>query len=277
MIQLYSGTPGSGKSLHVCHEIRRNLLYNKRVISTMYVEPDMVFWNAFDRWRFNSFGKEPKKKKHDRREENFTYIDIMDITPEFLYEYAARYHVHGREHQTIVYLDECVAIFSPTVLADNVKLWNRWDDFFRKHRHLGFDLVLIPQSAKLISRKVIEYCEFDVRHFNRKHHGNFGFFLSLFIGGLFSYSVCWRGIKAKPLEQGWFTYKPYYGNMYNSYCMFDSTLLPYKKEWEKKKILYAKLAGSLIQYGEKKQELYSGLAAQLLAVKQLKEAEEVKS
>lgn len=245
MIQLYSGTPGSGKSLHAAHSIRDDLHYGKYVISTMFVDVDMCFYNGFQSFVFNSFGKKPKKIHHDKRADNFYYIDIADITPEYLYEFAARHHVFGKEHQTIVYLDECVAIFSPTVIGDNPKLWNRWEDFFRKHRHLGFDVVLIPQAAKLISRKVIEYAEFEIRHFNRKHHGNFGFFLSLFIGGLFSYSVNWRGVKSHPLEQGWFTYKPIYGQMYNSYSMFDSTLLPYKRNWEKKKILLSSLCTQL--------------------------------
>ena len=252
MIQQYTGTPGSGKSLHAAHEIRADLRCGKYVISTMSVDTELCFLNPVQEWLFNHFGIRPKRKKRDKREKNFVYVDINDITPEYLYDHAARHHVFGKEHQTVVYLDECVAIFSPTVIGDNKELWNRWDTFFRKHRHIGFDIVIIPQSAKLISRKVIEYCEFEVKHFNRKNHGAFGFWLSLFVGGLFSYSVCWRGVKAKPLEQGWFTYKPLYGQMYNSYSMFDSTLLPYKKEWERKKMLLSALCGQLNQIKEEK-------------------------
>lgn len=254
LISLYSGTPGSGKSLHAAHEIREDLILGKNVISTMDVDVDLCFYNFFERWLFNSFGIRSKRKKRDKRVKNFHYIDINAITPEYLYQFAAQYHVFGKEHQTIVFLDECVAIFSPTVIGEKVDVWNAWEDFFRKHRHLGYDVILIPQSAKLISRKVIEYCEFDIRHFNRKNHGTFGFFLSMFIGGLFSYATFWRGFKSKALDQGWFTYKPIYGQMYNSYCMFDSTLDPYKKDWEKKKEKVAVLAGLLQEIALKKQD-----------------------
>lgn len=247
MIELYSGTPGSGKSLHAAHDIRFNLRLGKNVISTCYIDTSLCFYTPLQEFIFNKFGKKPNNKKRDRREDNFYYIDINAITPEYLYDFAARHHVFGKEHQTVVYFDECVAIFSPTVIGDNVAKWNRWEDFFRKHRHLGFDCILIPQSSKLISRKVIEYCEFDVRHFNRKHQGILGFILSLIAGGLFSYSTYWRGIRSKPLESGFYTYKPLYGQMYNSYSMFDSTLAPYKANWEKKKIYLSQLCGILQQ------------------------------
>jgi len=165
----------------------------------------------------------------DPRAERFHYIPIGEITPKYLYEFAAKYHKFGKEHQTTLILDECVAIFSPTILSENIKRWNEWDEFFRKHRHLGYKVILIPQSKKLISRKVIEYCEFEVKHYNRKHQGIFGWLLSLVCGGsLFSYSTCWRGTKEKPLEQKFFTYRRLYGSMYNSYSMFDETLAPYK-------------------------------------------------
>lgn len=247
MIQLYTGTPGSGKSLHSAHDIRFNLRLGKKVISTCYIDTSLCFLNPIQEFIFNKTGKLPKKRKKDKREDNFYYIDINDITPEYLYNFAARFHEFGKEHQTIVYFDECVAIFSPTVISDKKDLWNRWEDFFRKHRHLGFDCILIPQASKLISRKVIEYCEFEVRHYNRKHQGILGFFMALFAGGLFSYSTYWRGIRSKPLDSGFYTYKPLYGQMYNSYSMFDSTLAPYKAEWEKKKILLSRLCYTLEQ------------------------------
>lgn len=253
MIQLYSGTPGSGKSLHAAHDIRFNLRIGRNVISTCFIDTSLCFLNPIQEFIFNKFGKRPRKHKPDKREKNFHYIDINDITPDYLYDFAARHHEFGKEHQTVIYFDECVAIFSPTVIGDDKDKWNRWEDFFRKHRHLGFDCILIPQSAKLISRKVIEYCEFDVRHFNRKHQGFLGFIFSIFVGGLFSYSTYWRGIKSKPLDSGFYTYKPLYGQMYNSYSMFDSTLAPYKAEWEKKQALMAQLCGLLIDRQEQLQ------------------------
>lgn len=245
MIEIYSGTPGSGKSLHIAHEIRNYLRIGKRVISTCEIDTDLCFLNPFRVFWINRTGKKPRKIRRNKKADNFTYIDINEVKPDFLYEYAAKHHVFGKEHQTLLILDECVAIFSPTVISQNTSLWNEWDTFFRKHRHIGYDVVLIPQSKRLIARKVLEYCEFETKHYNRKHQGFLGFFFSLFLGSLFSWSKCWRGTK-KPLEQGFFTYKPIYGLMYNSYSMFYSTLNPFK-EAEKKKLMQ-ELANTLGGY-----------------------------
>ena len=241
MIELYSGTPGSGKSLHTAHEISQWLQSGKNVISTMDIDTDLCFLNPFQKWFVNHFKRKPKHIKRNRKADNFYYIPIEEVTPDYLYAFAAKYHVFGKEHQTVVFLDECVSIFSPTALAedkDGIKKWNAWDNFFRKHRHIGFDVVLIPQSKRLIQRKVLEYCEFEVKHYNRKNQGFLGWFFSLFVGGsLFSWSRSWRGTGNKPFEQGFFTYKPIYGLMYNSYCMFNDTLSPFKEAERKKYII----------------------------------------
>lgn len=245
MIEFWTGPPGAGKSLHMAHEIRQDLRMGKQVISTANIDTRLVFMNPLQRFIFWITNGKKILYTPNKKQRNFHYIDILNVTPSYLYQHAARYHVEAKEHQTRLYLDECVAIFSPTIIGENVKMWNEWDKFFRVHRHLGFDVILIPQSVKLISRKVKEYAEFEVKHFNRKHQGFLGFFLSLFIGGLFSYSVCWRGIHAKPLSQGWFTYTKYYGSMYNSYCLFGDTLNPYFKEYEEKREAASRLCAAL--------------------------------
>lgn len=252
MTEMYTGTPGSGKSLHAVHEIRDWLICGKNVISTCDIDTDLCFLNIWQKLYINHTGKKPKKIKHNKKQDNFYYIPIEEITPDYLYRFAAEYHVFGREHQTVVFLDECVSIFSPTVLSEKPKVWNEWDTFFRKHRHLGYDVVLIPQSVKLISRKVKEYCEFETKHYNRKNQGFLGWLFSMFCGGsLFSWSKCWRGTGQKPFQQGFFTYKPLFGLMYNSYSMFYDTLKPYKEHFERekaeRKILMQKLADELVK------------------------------
>ncbi len=235
MIEQFTGTPGSGKSLHCAREIKTYLNIGRNVISTCWIDTDLCFLNLFQKWYVNHFKRKPKKIKHDRRSDNFHYITNNDLDPDYLYSFAAIHHEFGKEHQTILVIDECQQIFSPTIIGNDVERWNKWDTFFRIHRHIGFDVILIPQSSKLISRKVIEYCEFETRHFNRKHHGLFGFLASLFVGGLFSYTKMWRGTR-EPLEQQFYTYKPIYGLMYNSYSLFDVTLKPFKEK-EKQKLM----------------------------------------
>lgn len=245
MISLYSGTPGSGKSLHAVHEVQNWLRAGKRVICTFNCDTDLMFYKPVSRWLFNNFGLRKKRFKRDKRQNNFTYISNDFITPDYLYQYALKNHVEGVENQTTLIIDECVQLFSPTVIGNQPAKWNKWETFFRVHRHLGYNVILIPQSAKLLSRKVLEYCEYDVRHYNRKNQGVFGWLLSLFLHGFFSYHTYWRGIKGDSLDTGYFTYKPIYGKMYNSYVLFSDTLKPYQREWEQKKILLSKLCTEL--------------------------------
>lgn len=234
MMELWTGTPGSGKSLHLAHDVRENLRFNKRVISTCNINTGMCFMNHLQQFLFNVSKGKIDLHGYDKREKNFYYLPLEECHPKVFYEFAARFHVFGKEHQTIIYLDECVALFSPTVIGNNLKLWNEWDEFFRIHRHIGYDIVLIPQDKGLISRKVLKYAETEIKHYNKKHHGTLGFFLSLFLGGLFCYKTYWRGDKRIPIDQHFFTYKPFYGQMYNSYSYFNKKLLPYRKTWEEK-------------------------------------------
>lgn len=228
-IILYSGTVGSGKSLHCSREIRDNLRNNKYVISTCKIDTSYCFMNKLQELIFNLSKGKIHLWQHDEREKNFKYIDILEVTPQYLYEHAARYHVEGKEHQTYLYLDECVAIFSPTCSTmQDTKRWEEWQTFFRVSRQIGYEVILIPQQATLICKKVVACCELDVRHYNYKYKGTLGFFLSLFLGGLFCAATFWRGEKRQCVEQKMYRYKRLYGAMYNSYTLFDDTLKVYK-------------------------------------------------
>ena len=87
----------------------------KRVISTTPIDTRLVFMNVFQRFWFSFTDGKSILYSPDKRQGNFYFIDIMEITPAYLYEFAARHHVEGKEHQTWVYLDECVAIESEYV------------------------------------------------------------------------------------------------------------------------------------------------------------------
>jgi len=160
MIYLFTGTPGSGKSLDVARIIRLWLRSKTSVISTCNIDTRLCLMSKIVQLVFEvSKGKLFIYDNEDERAKLFQYIDIHEITPKMLYEHAAKYHKKGKERQTLLVFDECVSIFSPTVLTP--EKWNEWERFFQFHRHIGYEIILIPQSAKLISRKVIEYCEFE--------------------------------------------------------------------------------------------------------------------
>ena len=70
MIYFYSGTPGSGKSLHVAIDIFRKLRFKKNVIATFPINISMV------------------SNKGKRKIGNFVYKDVSELTVQFLFDCA---------------------------------------------------------------------------------------------------------------------------------------------------------------------------------------------
>ena len=94
MISLYSGTPGSGKSLHLARTVRDSLKFNCPVIGTFHINNEML-------WKNSPYP--------------YTYINIYDLTPRFLldyYENNKRYIKRGVENSFLVCIDECQRIFN---------------------------------------------------------------------------------------------------------------------------------------------------------------------
>lgn len=149
-ISLYSGTPGSGKSLHATRRIRNLLLHSKRPVIANY--------------RVNE-----QTKGYDR----FTYCNNMDMTPQFLYDYADFYwgsRAHRfKEDWILLVIDEAQLLF-------NSREWNRnnrmeWLEFFSQHRKYGYEIVFIAQFDRMIDRQIRSLIEYECKH---RRLGNFG-------------------------------------------------------------------------------------------------------
>lgn len=202
MITLYSGTPGSGKSLHLAKTILQSLTEkNQNIIANFPINEDVV--------------NEKRKKRKNRKNKNlttFTYED--EITIEFLIDYAKENHVPGKEAQTIIIFDECQNQFNPRDY--NRKDRKSWIKFFTQHRKLGYDVILTTQFDRLIDRQIRSLIEYEVRH-RKVNNFKMGKYLP------FSAFVCvnyWYVIKEKQ-EATFFTYKKELGDLYDSYRMFD--------------------------------------------------------
>ena len=136
MIDLYSGTPGSGKSLYATYYLIRQLKIGRGVIANFDINQD--------------YFKKPVK---------FTYKDNSELTVDYLVKYSKENHKPNKEHQTTVIFDEAGVKF-------NVRDWDvqdrmQWVKFFTLHRKLGFDFILISQYDKMIDKQIralIETC-----------------------------------------------------------------------------------------------------------------------
>ena len=126
MINLFSGTPGSGKSLYATYYLIRELKTGRGVIANFAINED--------------FFKKPV---------NFLYRDNSELTVPFLVQYSKDNHIPNKEHQTTVIIDEAGVKF-------NVRDWDvkdriQWIKFFTLHRKLGYDFILISQFDKMLS------------------------------------------------------------------------------------------------------------------------------
>lgn len=200
MIHLYTGTPGSGKSLHMASDILEWLnLKKKNVIANFDINIDVVEKKLFF-----------KRKNHG----SFTYLDVEHMTVENLVEYSKKNHVMGKEGQTLLCLDECQTLFNPREFSRKDRL--DWNNFFSQHRKLGFEVILVTQTDRLIDRQIRALVEYEVKH---RKVNNFK------IGKLLPFpAFCsiyyWYGVRER-LKAEFFFYNKRLGNLYDSYKMFE--------------------------------------------------------
>lgn len=179
MIYLYSGTPGSGKSMHAARLVLDYLGRKRPVIANFDINPATR-----------------------RKGELFHYLPNGHLTPQWLYDFA-REHWGGarvREDGILLVLDEAQLLF-------NSRSWNEatagasrmdWIEFFSQHRHYGYRIVFIAQHDRMIDRQIRALVEIEVKH---RQLGNFGLkgkLLSLPFGGrLFAAVDCYYGLGDK--------------------------------------------------------------------------------
>ncbi len=165
MIELYSGTPGSGKSLHAAREIRERLRGRKRrvVLGNFFID----------------------RKACGKGKGIYLYVSNHRLTPGRLLSFARRYSQHlGRrlkEGELLLVIDEAQLLF-------NAREWQNlaragWLSFFSQHRHYGYDIILVTQFDRMLDRQVRGLIEYDTVHRKVSRAGNIGAVLGFLTGG----------------------------------------------------------------------------------------------
>lgn len=220
MIIFYSGTPGSGKSLRVAKEITRRIRIMKgNVITNMNIDYDYI-----RRSKIKTFFR--MKNPYKKRVGKYYFFNNQQMTPENLIKYAYKFHVKGKENQTLIVIDEAQMILSPTVVKlktqEDKTYRQRWLDFCTQHRHLGFNIIIVSQFDRLIDPQV--RCLFEYNNIHRKvNRFKIGWVLSLFKISLFVAVEYWYGINAR-IGSTFFLYNKKYSRIYDSYKRFDERL-----------------------------------------------------
>lgn len=157
-IFLMTGTPGSGKSLHMAAILKWRL---KRKLPTIC--------------NFEIAGA--------NRLHGFACIENDDLTCEYLEDFARDYFAdkNFREGAIKLYIDECQLLF-------NARTWNDakrkdWIKFFTQHRKLGYDVYLIAQFDTMIDKQLRALIEYEIKHRKLNNYGWVGRIASLLVLG----------------------------------------------------------------------------------------------
>lgn len=236
MIHFFTGTPGSGKSLHMAMLIDKQLRKGKNVIANFEINERT--YKKFNRKHpgklgqfiyvsntqllTNAFYKNYSQIRHcftEPLKDSFSYI-------EGLYGYALNFHKRNDwgqiiEGQTLLVLDECQDLFNP-------RSWNRsdrlkWCSFLREHRKYGYEVYLISQDDSVIDKQIRHIMDYQYTHRKVNNYKLTGKILGFLMGGeLFVYVQRMYGLRAKDakIKSQFFTGQQRYYEFYDSYKTF---------------------------------------------------------
>lgn len=205
MISLYSGTPGSGKSLHAAERIYHILRARLPVICNFDVNLDMVR------------GRGRKRQLGD-----FVYLSNDDLRPDFLIEYSRRYFSSHRFREELILL-----VIDEAQLMFNARSWDArdragWVSFFSQHRKYGYRIILIAQFDRMLDRQIRSLLEYEFVHRKVSNFGVWGKVFSVVaIGKLFVAVKIWYPLREK-VGAEWYVAKKAYYRIYDTLGTFDS-------------------------------------------------------
>lgn len=200
MIYLYSGTPGSGKSLHTARVIKNTLMMGKPVIANIPINVNLC--------------KNP---------ERFLFVSDGMLRPAALVKYSQEYFKDKpvKEGQILLIIDEAQRLF-------NARDWNKsdragWNEFFQLHRHYGYDIIMVAQFDRMLDRQVRSVIEYEQIHRKVSNFGWRGWLLcALMVSPALFVSVkVWYPMKEK-VGSEFFRYSKRLGKLYDTYMTFPA-------------------------------------------------------
>lgn len=206
MIELYSGTPGSGKSLHVAR-IMKNWLHR---------------WKApvIGNFNFNALACNP------RGWGSYLYCDNSRLNPDFLVYFSETYKDLRKwksvpEEHILLVIDEAQLLF-------NAREWSRsgrsdWISFFTQHRKLGYRVILIAQYDMMLDKQIRSVLEYEHIHRKVKNIGKGGFVLSALAGGGLHVDVKFYKPLNQRVDSDFFKGDKRLYALYNSYTRFSES------------------------------------------------------
>lgn len=212
-IEMFVGTPGSGKSYHILEEIIEWLDKGKHVIANFPLNftPKMIrdgwsdrFMYIPDEYLMGENGMALLWKISN--EEVFSEDNLFEKKPRFF---------ERGESQCLVCIDESGNYFPPHLSTSPVQVL--WGLFFRQHRKMGYDFILCSQGNRDINRTIQACVEYEIAH--RKANRVFPFKYLPFT--IFFYVRYWKADhKRQLLNSTSSIFVKKFAKLYNTHMMF---------------------------------------------------------
>lgn len=173
MIELYSGTVGSGKSLHAANDIRFALTRK---------HPRPVLANF-------PLGKNAPVPEENR--ELYTYVPNEDMSAGKIIDWATSWwddpnHTFG-EDKLLLVLDEAQLLFNSRRWSDSGRY--AYLEMLSQSRKYGIRVLLISQSPKMIDNQFRMLIDIEHNHRKISSMGPIGYVLALPFGGALTLEV----------------------------------------------------------------------------------------
>lgn len=201
MIVLYSGTPGSGKSLDTARTIYNWCRRGVPIICNFPINQEAI----------------------KSRKKNIHYVPNSELDPDKLVAFSYGHFAGHRckEDSILLVIDEAQLLF-------NARDWSakgreRWNWFFTMHRHFGFFIILCAQFDRMLDRQVRCLIEYEYIHRKVNNMGWRGMFLSCLMlspVNLFVKVKVWYPMKEK-VGSEFFKCRRRYYTLYDTFTLLD--------------------------------------------------------
>ncbi len=207
MIYLYSGTPGSGKSLHMARMIFLLLKHSDcLVIGNFFIKKEYFTDEQFSRFIYVS-------------NENMNPDNLINIALDYWSTHKAK-NYRDAEQKIRLFIDEAQILFNARDWQKNFK--DGWTTFFSVHRHYGFEIVLCTQMDTNLDKQVRAVIETQCIHRKVENIGLGGKFISFLCGGGLFYTVVrWYPMHEK-VDGYFFKYRKKHGDLYDTHALFNA-------------------------------------------------------
>lgn len=138
LIEIYTGYPGTGKSLHVAQRVRSVARRGYPVISNV---------------------------RYTLKKGRSIYVPNSRLTPEALEKFALAYWQgkgQVKEGSILLVIDEAQLMLNSRDWQDSMRM--QWLCFFSQHRKLGYSIVLVAQTKDMLDKQIRSLAEQYVAH-----------------------------------------------------------------------------------------------------------------